>query len=250
MKQTHPFALLLLILAVAGLSCNTTYQSQSLEYKSYRINDTQAKDSAVISFLQPYSSNVNKTMNDVIGVAAVSMDKKQPECTLGNFMVDAFLQMATEKYATKVDAAFVNFGGIRLTQLPAGNITNGKIFELMPFDNLLILQRIKGDVFQQVLDLMAAKGGWPVAGITMQIKDKKAINVLVGGKPLDQNATYTIANSDFIANGGDNADMLRAVPQITNGYLMRDAIIDYIGKFKSQGKNISATIENRVTNAQ
>jgi 2',3'-cyclic-nucleotide 2'-phosphodiesterase (5'-nucleotidase family) len=250
MKQTHPFALLLLILAVAGLSCNTTYQSQSLEYKSYRINDAQAKDSAVISFLQPYSSNVNKTMNDVIGVAAVSMDKKQPECTLGNFMVDAFLQMATEKYATKVDAAFVNFGGIRLTQLPAGNITNGKIFELMPFDNLLILQRIKGDVFQQVLDLMAAKGGWPVAGITMQIKDKKAINVLVGGKPLDLNATYTIANSDFIANGGDNADMLRKVPQITNGYLMRDAIIDYIGKLKSQGKNISATIENRVTNAE
>lgn len=250
MKKTHPFTLLLLILAVAGLSCNTTYQSQSLEYKSYRINDAQAKDSAVLSFLQPYSVNVNKTMNDVIGVAAVSMDKKQPECTLGNFMVDAFLQMATEKYATKVDAAFVNFGGIRLTQLPAGNITNGKIFELMPFDNLLILQRIKGDVFQQVLDLMAAKGGWPVAGITMQIKDKKAINVLVGGKPLDMNATYTIANSDFIANGGDNADMLRAVPQITNGYLMRDAIIDYIGKFKSQGKNISATIENRVTNAQ
>jgi len=250
MKKTHPFTLLLLILAVAGLSCNTTYQSQSLEYKSYRINDGQAKDSAVLSFLQPYSVNVNKTMNDVIGVAAVSMDKKQPECTLGNFMVDAFLQMATEKYATKVDAAFVNFGGIRLTQLPAGNITNGKIFELMPFDNLLILQRIKGDVFQQVLDLMAAKGGWPVAGITMQIKDKKAINVLVGGKPLDMNATYTIANSDFIANGGDNADMLRTVPQITNGYLMRDAIIDYIGKFKSQGKNISATIENRVTNAQ
>lgn len=250
MKKTHPFTLLLLILAVAGLSCNTTYQSQSLEYKSYRINDAQAKDSAVLSFLQPYSVNVNKTMNDVIGVAAVSMDKKQPECTLGNFMVDAFLQMATEKYATKVDAAFVNFGGIRLTQLPAGNITNGKIFELMPFDNLLILQRIKGDVFQQVLDLMAAKGGWPVAGITMQIKDKKAINVLVGGKPLDMNATYTIANSDFIANGGDNADMLRTVPQITNGYLMRDAIIDYIGKLKSQGKNISATIENRVTNAQ
>jgi hypothetical protein len=44
--------------------------------------------------------------------------------------------------------------------------------------------------------------------------------------------------------------MLRPVPQITNGYLMRDAIIDYISWLKSQGKNISATIENRVTNAQ
>jgi 2',3'-cyclic-nucleotide 2'-phosphodiesterase (5'-nucleotidase family) len=86
--------------------------------------------------------------------------------------------------------------------------------------------------------------------MTMQIKDKKAINVLINGKALDPTATYTVVNSDFIANGGDNAEMLRAIPQITNGYLMRDAIFDYIKKLKGQGKNITAHIENRVTNAQ
>jgi 2',3'-cyclic-nucleotide 2'-phosphodiesterase (5'-nucleotidase family) len=84
----------------------------------------------------------------------------------------------------------------------------------------------------------------------MQIKDKKAVNVMIGGKPLDVNLIYTTVNSDFLANGGDNADMLRNVPQISNGYLMRDAILDYIKKLKGQGKNISAKIENRVTNAQ
>ena len=257
MKKNPLFAFFVLLFYFAGLSCNTTYKSQSLQYKSYRINDAQQKDSPVLTFLQPYSANVNKTMNDVIGIADISLDKKSPECTLGNFMVDAFLSMAAEKYNTKVDAAFVNYGGIRLTQLPAGNVTNGKIFELMPFDNLLILQKLKGDVFQQLLDLIAAKGGWPVSGMTMQIKDlpsgqtgKNAVNIMIGGKPLDPNAIYTVANSDFIANGGDNADMLRDVPQITNGYLMRDAILDYIKKLKNQGKNISAKIENRVTNVQ
>lgn len=189
-------------------------------------------------------------MNDVVGFAEVSLDKKMPECTLGNFLVDAFFTMAEEKYNTKVDAAFLNFGGMRLTQLPAGNVTNGKIFELMPFDNLLILQKLKGDVLQKFLDLIASRGGWPVAGISMQIKNKKAVNVMIGGKPLDPDATYTTVNSDFVANGGDNADMLRSIPQITNGYLMRDAIFDYIKKLKSQGKNISAKIENRVTNAE
>ena len=173
-----------------------------------------------------------------------------PEGSLGNFMVDAFFIMANQKYNTHIDAAFLNYGGIRLNQLPAGNVTRGKIFELMPFDNLLILQKLKGDVLQQLLDLIAAKGGWPLAGITMQIKDKKAINVMIGGKPIDMNATYTTANSDFMANGGDNADMLRPIPQITNGYLMRDAIFDYIKKLKRQGKNISANEENRVTNVQ
>ena len=250
MKKNPPFTFLFLFLLITGLSCNTIYQSQSLQYKTYRINDAQQKDSSLLNFLQPYSSTVNKTMNDVIGVAAISLEKRQPEGGLGNFMADAFLIMAAEKYNTKVDVAFVNSGGVRLNQLPAGNITTGKIFELMPFDNLLILQKVKGDVLQQVLDLAAAKGGWPIAGLTMQLKDKKAINVIVGGKPLDLNATYTIANSDFIANGGDNADMLRNVPQITNGYLMRDALLDYIKKEKSQGKNINAKIENRVTNAQ
>lgn len=250
MNSRSFFPTALLLIFIAGNSCNTTYQGQALQYKSYRIANTLQQDSALLTFLKPYSDSVNNSMNGIVGIAEMSLDKKQPESTLGNFMVDAFYAMAKEKYNTEVDGAFVNFGGIRLTQLPAGNVTRGKVFELMPFDNLLILQKLKGDVLQQFLDLTAGKGGWPMAGISMQIKDKKAINVMIGGKPLDTNKTYTIVNSDFIANGGDNADMLRPVPQITNGYLMRDAIFDYIIKLKSQGKNISANIENRVTNAQ
>ena len=120
----------------------------------------------------------------------------------------------------------------------------------MPFDNMLIIQRMKGIVLQQFLDLVASRGGWPVAGMTMQIRDKKAVNVMIGGKSLDPEKIYTTVNSDFVANGGDNADMLRDIPQDNIGYLMRDAIFDYIKKLKSQGKNISANLENRVTNAQ
>lgn len=250
MKKKSPFSLFVIVLISVALSCNTTYQSQTLQYKTYRVNAAEQQDTALLNFLEPYSKNVNKTMNDVVGVATVSMDKKQPECTLGNFMVDAFITMAAEKYNTKVDVAVVNFGGIRLTQLASGNVTTGKIFELMPFDNLLILQKVKGSALQEFLNIAAERGGWPVAGMTMQIKNKKAVNVKIGGKPLDPNVVYTVANSDFLANGGDNADMLRTLPQISNGYLMRDAILDYIKKQKSQGKNISANIENRVTNAE
>lgn len=250
MRKNPLFILACLFLLFVSSSCNTTYQSRSLQYKSYRITDTVSKNTAALSLLQPYSDHVNKTMNEVVGIAEISLEKKQPECTLGNFLADAFWVMAQEKYNTKVDISLINFGGMRLAQLPKGEVTNGKIFELMPFDNLLILQKVNGEVLQQFLDLIAAKGGWPVAGMTMQIKDKKAVNVIIGGKPLDPGATYTIANSDFIANGGDNADMLRPIPQISNGYLMRDAIFDYIKKLKSQGKNITAKIENRVTYAQ
>lgn len=244
-----PIALILLVVIQAS-SCKTAYQPQSIQYKDYRINSSQAKDSILLSVLKPYSDSVNMSMNDVVGIADKSLEKKQPEGTLGNFMADAFFTMANEKFQAKVDVAFMNFGGIRLTQLPAGNVTRGKIFELMPFDNVLLLQKMKGAVLQQLLDHIAGRGGWPVAGMTMQIKDKKAVNVLIGGRPLDPEATYTTANSDFVANGGDEAAMLRSIPQINIGYLMRDALFDYINKLKSQGKNITANEENRVTNAQ
>lgn len=249
MRKKSSLIIIVLFLTTV-FSCHTVYQSQSLEYKTYQVNKPQQKDSSLFALIQPYRDSVNKSMNDIVGYADKNLDKKQPECELGNFLADAYFSMAEEKYNTTVDVAFLNYGGIRLTQLPAGNVTRGKIFELMPFDNLLILQKLKGSVLQELLDLIALQGGWPVAGMTMKIKDKKAVEIMIGGKPLDPQAIYTTVNSDYVANGGNSADMLRSIPQITNGYLMRDAIFDYIKKCKSQGKNISANIENRITNVQ
>lgn len=205
----------------------------------------------MLLLIDPYKDSVNNSMNKVIGRALVSIDKKKPESALGNFMADAMLYSARSKFNLPVDLAFVNYGGIRITQLPAGDVTIGKVFELMPFDNLLIVQEVKGNILQQFLDLTAASGGWPVSeGISMEIKDKKAINVKVNGKPLDPDQTYLIANSDYVINGGDNVTMFKDLPQNNIGYLMRDAIIDYIAYLKAQGKDISAKLENRVTNAQ
>lgn len=236
-----------LIVAFLSTGCKISYQPVTLEYQSYRVAGNEEKDIAVQQIIQPYSDSVNKSMNDVVGFAKENLDKKSPAGPLGNFMADAFLMMAREKFNTKVDIAFMNFGGIRLNQLPAGPVTRGKIFELMPFDNLLILQKLKGTLLQQFLDHTASRGGWPVAGISMQVKDTKAVNVMIGGKALDPNAVYTVANSDFIANGGDNSEMLKPIPQHNIGYLMRDALFDYIRKLKSAGQDITASHEIRVT---
>ncbi len=234
-------------LVFASLSCNTLYKSQTLEYQSYQIHDTLQKNIALVNFLTPYKVKVNSMMNNVIGYVEKNLDKKLPEGELGNFMADAYLQMAREKFKTHIDVAFMNYGGIRLNQLSKGNITNGKIFELMPFDNLLILQKVKGNVLQDFLDLTANQGGWPVAGLTMQMKNKKAFDVMINGKKLEPEHIYIIANSDYVANGGGDAVMLKDIQQISIGYLMRDALFDYIESLKREGKSINAKIENRVT---
>jgi 2',3'-cyclic-nucleotide 2'-phosphodiesterase (5'-nucleotidase family) len=238
------------LLLFFATSCNTSYKAQSLAYHDYRITATLAQDSSLWKVLKPYRDSINKSMNEEVGWVEESLEKSNTHNTLGLFMADAFYTMAAEKFQTKIDIAFMNYGGIRLTQLPAGKITRAKIFELMPFDNVLILQKMKGNILQQFLDFVAEKGGWPVAGFTMEIKDKKAVNVLIDGKPLDPDKVYTVANSDFVANGGDGAEMLRPIPQENLGYLMREALFDYINKLKAQGKNVVPTKANPVTHVK
>lgn len=244
--SVRPYWLVLLLL----VSCKALYTPVKAEYEGYQVSSVKGVDSSLYRLTDPYRDSVDKSMNQVIGMAAVSLDKKKPEGSLGNFMADAMLFSSRDKFKLPVDAAFINYGGVRINQLPSGEVTRGKIFELMPFDNLLIVQEVKGNVLKDFLDLIAASGGWPLAGLTMQIKDKKAINVMINGKPLDLNQTYLIANSDYVINGGDNVTMLKDLPQKNIGYLMRDAIFDYIKQLKNQGKDISSKVENRVTNAE
>lgn len=246
-KLTTTFSLIGLL--IISYSCNPVYRASSVQYKDYPIQNDR-KDPAFQKFLQPYADSVNNSMNMVIGELATTLEKKQPEGTLGNFMADAMKAMAEKYYATKVDGAFVNYGGIRLTSMQAGTITRGKIFELMPFDNIIVLQKVKGTVLKEFLDHIISRGGWPVAGITMEMKDKKAVNVLIDGNPLDEQMVYTIANSDYVANGGDYCEMLKAIPQINKGYLLRDGLIEYVQSFTKKGQAITATIQNRVKNAQ
>lgn len=232
-----------------SFACNPVYKAAAVQYKDYAVANLP-KDSSFIRFLQPYTDSVNNSMNAVIGTLAVDMDKRQPEGLLGNFMADAMLAMARKYYEEAIDIAFVNYGGIRISYVKAGNITKGKIFEVMPFDNIIVLQKVKGTVVKAFLDHIAGRGGWPVAGMSMTIKNGKAEDVLIGGKPLDLSATYTIANSDYVANGGDNCEMLKTIPQINRGILLRDALLEYVQDFSKLGKPVTVTVQNRVRNAQ
>ena len=223
-------------------------QDVQVNYNYYKISKDNRVDSSYIRMLMPYKDSLNKQMNIVLGFATNTMYKTQPECALGNLLADCVKTMAAKKYNRKVDIGMVNFGGIR-SYISKGEVTVGKIFELMPFDNLLILQELRGDTLQSLLNRVAEKGGWPVSGLTMQIKDNKALNIFIDGKPLDPNAIYIVANSDYVANGGDDCNMLKGIPQISAGYIIRDVIIEYISNINAQGLPVDAKTEKRITYA-
>ena len=250
MRRISNISIVLFCTLLFSISCKTVYQPQSVQYVDYRLTQSSKQNDAVVKLLQPYADSVNKSMLGVVAVAGIDLEKKQPEGTLGNIMVDAMLAKAKQAYKIPVDAAFINYGGIRLPVIPKGNITRGKIFELAPFDNDIVIQKLSGKVLQVFLNHISNKGGWPAAGITWQIKGKAAVNVLINGQPLKETEDYTVAMVDYVANGGDDCAMLRPIPQKSIGYVLRDALIEYFSDLNKEGKKISSKIENRVSNAE
>ena len=242
---------LLFILLITSIisSCARFYHVSQVSFSSIEVKG-QKIDSGLYRLMLPYKEKMDLQMGSVIGYTQHDLTKAQPECNLGNFMADALMAAAKREYGIHPDAAFMNYGGIRLPLIKAGPVTTGRIYELFPFDNLLVLVTIKGEVLQSFLDHIASRGGWPVSGLNMQIRDKKAINILIDGKPLQPQYDYVIALGDYTANGGDDAVMLKGLPQQNKGYLMRDAFLSYVNNLQKEGKNLNAIIENRVINAE
>ncbi len=225
------------------ISCNPVFRSATVEYSNYNVQQKENRSSKINSLLKPYSDSINGTMNNVIGENEMLLEKSARKNTLGFFMTDAFLYLANQKFNVKVDAAFMNHGGIRLNELIAGKITNGTIYELMPFDNLLLIQKVNGKTLKQYLDTLAHFGTVIQSGLTLTVANKKTENIMVGGKPLDENADYIISNSDYIIN---NSEVLKNIPSQNIGYLQRDAIIDYVLMLSQKGKKIVVDNTNRV----
>lgn len=220
----------------------------SYEYDYQRIDSTLAQiDSAVYRFIEPYGQQLSETMNKVIAYTAGTYTKNKPESTLGNLLADATKAMAEKHTGQKIDVAIINYGGIRVPALQKGAVTVGNIYEVMPFDNYLVTIDLTGADLLLVLQAIAANGGWPISGATFNISEKgEPLSIRVGKRPIHMNFIYTIALSDYIANGGDNMDMLSLLPQNNTGILLRDAFIEYFSELGKRNGIIEATIEGRI----
>ncbi len=227
-------------------SCSKELHSFKADTGYYKMNDSLAVDSAITKFIQPYHDSLDKQMKEVIAVSDVAMEKGKPESLMGNFVADLLLEKGRTYNNGVGDFSIVNYGGLRIPLLPAGNITKGSIFELMPFDNFLVTLELKGTVVQTLLDNIAAQGGWPVSGIRFTIHDGKASDIYVNNNPFDENRIYQIIISDYLADGGDNLLFLRSEKRTNTGVFIRDAILEYLREQTAQGKKITSHLDNRI----
>ncbi|MEK7381727.1 MAG: bifunctional UDP-sugar hydrolase/5'-nucleotidase [Elusimicrobiota bacterium] len=160
-------------------------------------------DPSVQAFVARHQQAVGKLFETVIATAAAAMNREADrESGLGSWMADCYKDWAG------VDAAFQNGGGIR-ADIPAGPMTPRTIFNVMPFDNALVKLQMKGAVLRDVLDHGAGMARInQIAGPSIVFrrgrpKGRRLVSAELGGAPIDDAKSYSVAALDFIVMGGD-----------------------------------------------
>jgi 2',3'-cyclic-nucleotide 2'-phosphodiesterase (5'-nucleotidase family) len=239
MKFQKNITLFIAILLVSCTSSNYT-KTANTDKSSVGISTEMRADAEAVATILPYKAKLDAEMNEVI--AEASMDLIKPfngkESNLGNFSTNLILVEARKYFPT--DFAVLTIGGLRVS-LDKGDVTLRKVYELMPFDNELVVLGVKGDIAERLIMRLVEKNNTSLAGVEAKFAGKKLISAKINGEPFDKNKVYWLATTDYLANGGDYMGFLKEVTEKkSTGIKIRDSMIQHFRDLTEAGKKANA----------
>jgi 2',3'-cyclic-nucleotide 2'-phosphodiesterase (5'-nucleotidase family) len=252
-KYTDVFKLFVIFLTLFFIaSCgNKILTVTKIEGKQLPITENIAQATEIETFIKPYREHIDKDLDSVLAYCPETLDKTANnwQSTIGNMMADVILGRGNTVFQSRenktIDICFLNHGGIRAI-LPKGNVTARNAYEIMPFENSLVVIALKGEQVLEIIDyFIKEKQPHPLSGMTFTIdKNNQPKNILVQGKPLDINKIYYVSTNDYLANGGDNMSFFKkGIHTYDLDYKLRNILIDY---FK-ETDTIKSIQDNRIT---
>lgn len=185
-----------------------------------------------------YENELKPVLDEVVGSAKEGLSherhSKNGTTVLGQWVSDVIRKKADAQIG------LMNEGGLR-TNIPAGDITVGKLYEVMPFDNTLVKMEIKGEQLKKVIDngISNPNIGWvEVAGLKVNYDMSKPFGsrvidmYLEDGTKVEMDKYYSVSTNDFMASGGDKYDFEGAKNFVNTMEPIRDVITDYIKEVK------------------
>ncbi|MNK71301.1 Trifunctional nucleotide phosphoesterase protein YfkN precursor [compost metagenome] len=214
--------------------------------KNIYITDELQADKAMEAIIQPYKQELEGKMNAKISHSNVELNKSGDNSNLGNLLADYTFQGADDWAKNNnlpgIDAAVINIGGIR-TIIPKGDIFTKQIYEVMPFENEIVIIKMNGKDVEGLFDYyLNTKKNNPVSHLLIETENGSLSKKLINGQTIDYNKIYYIATSDYLALGGDNMFFFAKGETISTGIKMRDLFLE---KFK-QNPEISAPDDVRL----
>jgi 2',3'-cyclic-nucleotide 2'-phosphodiesterase (5'-nucleotidase family) len=166
--------------------------------------DSLPPDGPIARMAKEAVDRVAPLVNRPIATIAERLERNDPQYPLGNLIADAL------RDAGQGDVALINNGGIR-TDLHAGTVTYGDLFELQPFANVLYRITVGGAALRAYLERLVARQEprVHVSGLTMDYDSTAAPGhrlgrvIMANGARLDTTAQYRVILNDFMALGGE-----------------------------------------------
>ena len=211
-------------------------------------------DPAVEKMLGPYSGKV-RALDVVVGRLDTTLKKEGAGGgSLGNFVTDGMRAQAQAKLGKPVTLAIMNAGGLRKNEISPGELRAADIFELLPFENALIVLEVNGAQLAKLLQVVTrdAQSG---AQIHFKWNDQNRAE-FISGKLVDENGQeqeidpqkmYTVVTIDYLVKLGSGSYALLQEAKTTSplNITLRESIIDYVKAETAAGRSIQARVDNR-----
>jgi 2',3'-cyclic-nucleotide 2'-phosphodiesterase (5'-nucleotidase family) len=219
------------------------------------VDDSIPDDPAVTTMLAPYRGKVRELDNPIGKLEGDLTKGGMGGGSLGNFVADALRMRAQAKLGKPVLLSVINSSGLRKSSIAAGNISTSDVFQLLPFENALVMLDLTGEQLRRFLGVtVARRDAQSGARITYQANSEKKNEIVsvylrgegAGEREIDPKATYTIVTIDYLVKrGGDYSVLQEAKNMRELGLTMRDAVIEYVKAETAAGRSIKATLDGR-----
>ena len=221
------------------VACETESNQQKYGY-NIEINQQVLSDSSIVKYYQPFKKNLEESlMNTPISYSPKIYKKNDGELnsTLSNMFADATYEMSNPVFnkmsGKNIDIVLLNNGGIR-SIISKGNISEKTAFELMPFENSIVVLELSGLSIIKMIDyLRKVKLQHPIRGLQIILNNDYSVNeVKINGVSIEEEKKYYVATTDYLLQGGDKMYFLAETTKTTDiNYKMRDILIDYFKKY-------------------
>lgn len=191
----------------------------------------------IANVINPYKEKMEKEVNTILAYTPTTISRRDAklESSLSNLMADMIYEQANPVFLNRtgknIDFAMFNYDGIR-SDIQQGNITVGNAFELMPFENTLLVVELSGEKITELIQyIITEKKAHPVSdNFRLLIKDN-GYNLKINDVNFDQQKNYFVLTSDYLQGGGDHMNFFKnPIQKIDIDYKVRSAIIDYFTK--------------------
>ena len=202
------------------------------------MKDVILKDNATEKFYADLQKELEPITKEVIGQAAEAFTHNRADkgtiTLLGKWACDVMAEK------TGAQIAIQNGGSLRRT-MEKGDITMGDLYEIMPFDNYLVVMDLPGEDIKKAIDhgiMNPSVTDGAFTGLIVEYDSSKEFEnritkiTLSDGTPLDMKKTYRVVVNDFMYTGGDSYNFKNAV-NVDETYIpVRDIFVETIKKAK------------------